>query len=275
MRDTLTLGAHASVSVLGAEAGHSCDSLMSFMHVARKGTKPRVQCHRPPRLPHAGRVCSCGVHVKFVVRRIRPSAIVASTKTASSPPCETQVEPLVRGLCESRNRQPLSREGVVGILNTGVLLDFEAVETEHVCYTFADGLAGVVKVAVAVLQAGDLALQVTVLVPFAISKLGCVEQGFALFDDACVSHEMTPFTYEGKKQVVTVTLHTFNVDCVQRHKPLVSHDLHRPPLIIDPIMPVHTITTQKSRCFVGGVGGYGVARVSNTPVYILDPLVNS
>ena len=112
MRDTLTLGAHASVSVLGAEAGHSCDSLMSFMHVARKGTKPRFQCQRPPRLPHAGRVCPCGIHAKFVLRIIRPSLIVASTKTASNPPCETQVEPLVRGLCESRNRQPRPKEGM-------------------------------------------------------------------------------------------------------------------------------------------------------------------
>jgi hypothetical protein len=184
-------------------------------------------------------------------------------------------EPLVRGLCESRNRQPLLREGVVGILNTGVLLDFEFVEFEHICYTLEDALSCMGKISVAVLQAGDLALQVTVLVPFAISKLGCVEQGFALFDDACVSHGMTPFTCEGKKAGCPMTLHTFNVDTVQRHKPLVSHDLQRPPLITSPIMPLHAITTQKSRCFVGGVGGYGVARVSNTPVYILDPLVDS
>ena len=33
-------------------------------------------------------------------------------KTDSFPPCETQVVPLVRGLCESRNRQPRPKEGM-------------------------------------------------------------------------------------------------------------------------------------------------------------------
>jgi len=46
--------------------------------------------------------------------------------------------------------------------------DYHFVVLEHVLHAGEDFLAGVVKVAVAVLQAGNLALQVAVLEPFAI-----------------------------------------------------------------------------------------------------------
>lgn len=78
-------------------------------------------------------------------------------------------------------------------------LDFHVVETKHVLHAGEDFLAGVRKVSCAVFQAGNLALQVAVLVPFAISKLRCVEQGFALFDDSCVSHFHVSLHVRGEK----------------------------------------------------------------------------